>query len=553
MTDQIYRHVTIVDHTHPFFGRTFPVIRETSSLGTSYLVVQLPTGRTRSVPLAATDDVIETSSALPSGPALLRCPSRSLFVTLQAFDTHSLEEATMLGKVFARFVEKSPISVMVRGTLERVLGADQLDAWFARTAQKQYTRTVLFSTVYDILSQVVFRIKPSVRAAYRDHEDQVGASLISLYNKLNGVETHTSAELVRYSASALTPLIEQLEGARAPWLPGYRVKIIDGNCLEASERRLKALREVPGGALPGKSLVVYEPAQGLVTDVFPCEDGHAQERSLFGALRETIQTRDLWIADRNFCTCALLCDIDQRGACFIIRQHEGLPFAPVNILRSVGRVETGHVAEQRVQVRDAQGGTHLFRRIRVQLDQATRDGDRVLYILTNVPLRKASAKRVARLYRRRWTLETAFQHLEAYFHSEINTLGYPKAALFGFCLALVAYNMLAVVLAALRSVHGAEPIDQELSLYYVANDIAQTYHGMMIAIPEDEWRVFSRMRPAEMVATLKELAQKVRLKAYQKSSRGPKKPRPKREGVTKASHVSTAKILRNRTVNAAIP
>jgi hypothetical protein len=98
-----------------------------------------------------------------------------------------------------------------------------------------------------------------------------------------------------------------------------------------------------------------------------------------------------------------------------------------------------------------------------------------------------------------------------------------------------------------------ELIDQELSLYYVANDIAQTYHGMMIAIPEDEWRVFSRMRPAEMVATLKELAHKVRLKAYRKSSRGPKKPRPKRAGVTKASHVSTAKILRNRTVNAATP
>jgi hypothetical protein len=54
---------------------------------------------------------------------------------------------------------------MVRGTLERVLGAEQLDAWFARTAQKPYTRTVLFSTVYAILSQVVFRIKPSVRAA----------------------------------------------------------------------------------------------------------------------------------------------------------------------------------------------------------------------------------------------------------------------------------------------------------------------------------------------------------------------------------------------------
>src|SRR5712691_6416744 len=459
----------------------------------------------------------------------------------------------MLGKVFARFVEKSPISVMVRGTLERVLGAEQLDTWFARTAQKQYTRTVLFSTVYDVLSQVVFRIKPSVRAAYRDQADKVGASLISLYNKLNGIETHTSAELVRYSATVLAPLIAQLDGARAPWLPGYRVKIVDGNCLEASDRRLKALREVQGGALPGKSLVVYEPAQGLVTDVFPCEDGHAQERSLFGAVLETVQADDLWIQDRNFCTCAFLCEIDRRGAAFITRQHKGLPFEMLNAFRSVGRSETGRVAEQRVQVWDEQGGAHLFRRIQVKRDEATLDADRELYILTNLPLRKASAKRVARLYRKRWTLETAFQHMEAYFPSEIHTLGYPKAALFGFCLALVAYNMLAVVIAALRSVHGAECIDQELSLYYVANDIAQTSHGMMMAIPEQEWRVFSRMRAAAMVATLKELAQNVRLKAYRKNSRGPKKPRPKCQGSTKSPHVSTAKILRNRTVNAATP
>ena len=109
------------------------------------------------------------------------------------------------------------------------------------------------------------------------------------------------------------------------------------------------------------------------------------------------------------------------------------------------------------------------------------------------------------------------------------------------------------MIAALRGVHCAQSIDQELSLYYVANDIAQTYHGMMIAIPEDEWRVFSRMRPAEMVATLIELAQKVRLEAYRKSPRGPKTPRPKREGTTKASHVSTAKLLRNLKVNAATP
>ena len=99
----------------------------------------------------------------------------------------------------------------------------------------------------------------------------------------------------------LRPLIEQLDGVRASWLPGYRVKIIDGNCIEASERRLKALRQVQGGALPGKSLVVYEPAHGLVSEVFLCEDGHAQERSMLAPVLETVQADDLWIPDRNFC------------------------------------------------------------------------------------------------------------------------------------------------------------------------------------------------------------------------------------------------------------
>lgn len=452
----------------------------------------------------------------------------------------------MLGAVFERFVEKSPISVMVRGTLERVLGPDPLDLWYERTANKQYTRELLFSTIYDLMSQVVFRLQPSVHAAYRAQEVQVGTSVVSVYNKLKEIEPHTSAALVRYSAQQFVPLIEQLGGNRAPWLSDYQVKIIDGNCIEASEHRLEVLRGVEAGALPGKSLVVYEPQQGLVRDVFPCEDGHAQERSLFGDVLKTVQAGDLWIADRNFCTRDFLCDLDRRGAAFIIREHQSLPCEIRTSLRPLGRVETGHIAEQRVQVVDGQGVAHTFRRLRLKLDQATRDGATLLYILTNVPARQASAKRVARLYRKRWTLETAFQHLEAYFHSEVNTLAYPKAALFGFCLALVAYNLLAVVLAALRSVHGQERVDTEVSLYYIANDLSTTYTGMMIAIPEVEWDVFYRMSAPEMVATLLDLARRVNLRAYRKSPRGPKKPRPKRDGRSKQGHVSTAKLLMAR-------
>ncbi len=42
----------------------------------------------------------------------------------------------MLGEVFERFMEKSPISVVVRATLERVFDADRLDLWYEFTARK---------------------------------------------------------------------------------------------------------------------------------------------------------------------------------------------------------------------------------------------------------------------------------------------------------------------------------------------------------------------------------------------------------------------------------
>jgi len=82
--------------------------------------------------------------------------------------------------------------------------------------------------------------------------------------------------------------------------------------------------------------------------------------------------------------------------------------------------------------------------------------------------------------------------------------------LFGFCLALVAYNVLVVVLAALRSIYSADTVEQEVSLYYIANEIATTYTGMMIAIPEPEWAVFYAMRMADLAAILLDLAQRSR-------------------------------------------
>jgi hypothetical protein len=72
-----------------------------------------------------------------------------------------------------------------------------------------------------------------------------------------------------------------------------------------------------------------------------------------------------WIADRHFCPREFLCDIARCGAFFITRHHEGLPYEMVRPLRPAGRVETGHIAEQRGRVIEAQGEAHIFRRLRI--------------------------------------------------------------------------------------------------------------------------------------------------------------------------------------------
>jgi hypothetical protein len=452
----------------------------------------------------------------------------------------------MFSPIFNRFAKDSPVSVMARAAIERVLNPKQLNDWFDSTAKAQYTKELLFSTVFDIISQVVCGSRRSVNAAYQASKEQIGVSITSIYNKLNGIESATSAELVRYAAGQVAPVIEILAGATHCALPGFRIKLLDGNCIEKSQHRIKELRSIAAGPLPGKSLVVYDPLLRLPIDVFPCEDGHAQERSLLTSVLQTVIPRDVWIADRNFCTLDFTCEIDAKGAFFIIREHRKYPFQPLGEEIYIGEIETGTVYEQSISIIDQNGKEHIFRRCRIRLKKETRDGDSEICIISNLPQDAADATKIADQYRTRWTIETAFQELTEHLNSEINSLGYPRAALFGFCVALVTYMVISVIKAALGSVHGAEKIKNNVSGYYLADEISGTYRGMMIAIPDDEWRLFALMTTNEFVELLKTLASNVKLSAFKKHPRGPKKPAVKRIMNKNSPHVSTAKLLANR-------
>jgi hypothetical protein len=57
----------------------------------------------------------------------------------------------------ASFAEHFPIPTMARAGLECCLNPQQLDAWFETVAGAQYTRTLLFSTLFQLMLQVVSR------------------------------------------------------------------------------------------------------------------------------------------------------------------------------------------------------------------------------------------------------------------------------------------------------------------------------------------------------------------------------------------------------------
>ena len=147
------------------------------------------------------------------------------------------------------------------------------------------------------------------------------------------------------------------------------------------------------------------------------------------------------------------------------------------------------------------------------------------------------------LYLERWTVEGVFLTMTEILDGEIPSLGYPKAALFAFAVALASYNVASVLRATLRATFGHEKVEQEVSWFYVANEVRVTHGGMDVALDDEVWEPFRRMPANELAAKLKEYASNVRLSAFKRRPRGPKKPAPRRMMYPGMPHVSTARLL----------
>lgn len=444
-----------------------------------------------------------------------------------------------MDRLLTKFIRKCPFAVMTRVLCEAFI-ARELDGVFAESRERQYESTLKFSALALSVADVTLKFCDNLHQAYKQHHEQLGVALSSYYEKVRCIRPSLSEALVKHSAEKTIALQDELEFQQWDPLPGYRCFDVDGNVPPKTDKRLKALRDSPGAPLPGKVVARFDLQRQIFDRAYLLTDAHAQELATCDDLIADLCAKDVLIADRHYCIIAFFEKIAAASGFFVIRHHGRLKGVLLGKRKRIGKIETGVVYEQRMQLQETDGSMEV-RRVTVELDKPTRDGDTEIHVLSNLPA-EISGLNIAGLYRFRWEEETAFQILTMTLTCESSTLGHPHAALFLFCMAMLAFNIRQVVFAALYAEHDDEQVE-ELSHHQMSVDVFRYTDGMLVVLNNNFWSQYVPQHIPDQAKTLREIAKGIKLKDYRKSKRGPKKKPAKRSKNSQSKHVSTAKRI----------
>jgi hypothetical protein len=444
-------------------------------------------------------------------------------------------------ELWDRVRRRCPVALMTRATHEYLFTEAFLNDLFDDSAVTNYAHQFLFSDLVGVLTGVVFSTYPSVRRAFLNAPvTRARGTLKCFYEKLQRVEPATMRALVRATAQKVETMRGEHPQPHAEPIPGYRLIVLDGNHFEATQNRLDGQS---GAALPGQALVVLEHASGLVRDVLPWEDAHANEKEVLATLGLELCPGDVVVADRQFCAATVMDRINAQQAQFIIRHNASVGLHVVTARRSCGRTSTGRVYESRMRYAQT---NRVLRCVEVELDTPTRNGEKVIRLLTDVPLRAASGRRVADTYLCRRGIETVFWDLTVSLTCEVETLAYPRAALFAFCVAVSVYNGVQAVKGAVSAAHGADVVEQ-LSGHTMSEEVGRMWDGLDLALGAEAWDQLRALSAAQFGHWLREAAKSMDRDYYRKTTRGPKKPKiqaPDDQPINK--HTSTFRFLQQR-------
>ena len=157
-----------------------------------------------------------------------------------------------------------------------------------------------------------------------------------------------------------------------------------------------------------------------------------------------------------------------------------------------------------------------------------------------------AAGQIAALYRTRWRIEGLFGRLESVLNSEMASLGHPRAALLGFAVSVLAYNILTLLQRCIAQAHQRphEP-PPEVSTYHLALQVRDSFQGLLIAVPPEAWPDWDDVNPSRLAERLLSLARHINPRQVATSKRKPKRKAAKGyvDGKTARTHVATARVL----------
>jgi len=425
----------------------------------------------------------------------------------------------MQGQIFQKFANQSPLTVMVRVMLENIFPTSQFDQIFPKEeAEKLQFRESLFSSIVDLMS-LVGQDQPATHTICQTTRNDLKTTLNSFYRKVKRIETNVLAEWVRQTAGHLGPVVHKM-GRILPYsLSGYSVRSVAGLDLSEANKYFKETPYTKYKTLPCQSSVVLDPNLMLAVDVlfYGNNKDNAHEDHFFAPLLDRVQPQDIWIAPPIFNFLSFVTDIEQCQAFFVVRQNNSkLPWLPAGHRKMKGQVALGPVYEQKVHLVNGHGNRLLARRITIELEDRSPDGQLDLHILTNLP-KRFQCQKLADFYYRQWMMGLTFQNLAAKLQSEVEAAGYRNASFFAYCLALIAYNLLSAIKAALCAVRSEDNSREDISWSNQANEIGATWRGMMIALPSQNWSyTFANFTTRQLTNTLNTLAKNVCLPKFHK-------------------------------------
>ncbi len=363
-------------------------------------------------------------------------------------------------------------------------------------------------------------------------------SLPALYDKVNRTEPALLRALVRGSAARLAPVMTAA-GTGHPSLPGYALRVLDGNHLPGSEKRLKPLRALRGAALPGLTLVVYDPDTGLAVDLVAAEDAYTDERTLARGPPGWRCARS-GLGRRSALLRPALAGGAGRGGQPLRGAPARQPSPPLRAggLAGVWLLRDRHAA----RAEHHPGGEPDPLAAHCAQPDDPDDGGRPDALAVDQPARErqrgTDRAGVSATLAGRGPVPAP----GAGAAQRGRPPGSPASGASGVASAVLAHNVLSLLSACIETVHGSEP---RVSVFHLGRQIAAGYEGLMVALGHAAVLTGREGGGSGVAARLLALAERVDVGRIATSPRGPKRKvdKPYVAATVAREHVSTARVL----------